>query len=53
MSTHRQHPDPQPAHLQLSIYEAGLKGDKPSITYDFNAWEALAYQKLPGTSWGA
>ncbi|KIM72057.1 hypothetical protein PILCRDRAFT_99416 [Piloderma croceum F 1598] len=50
MLTHRQHPDPQPAHLQLSIYEAGLKGDKPSITYDFNTWEALAYQKLPGTS---
>ncbi|KDQ14375.1 hypothetical protein BOTBODRAFT_110252 [Botryobasidium botryosum FD-172 SS1] len=52
MSTHRRHPDPQPAHLQGSVYEAGLRGEKPSIPYSYEAWEELAHEKLPKTSWG-
>ncbi|KZP04741.1 FMN-linked oxidoreductase [Athelia psychrophila] len=50
--TERIHPDPQPAHLQATVYADGLQGKAPAFPYAYKSWEKLAHAALPKTSWG-
>lgn len=44
--------NPTPFTYENEVYQAGLKGEKPSITFNCLDWERLAKDRLPVNSYG-
>lgn len=44
--------NPTPFTYENQVYQAGLKGEKPSITFNCLDWESLAKERLSANSYG-